>query len=197
MKPPDVPTMDSEGPSITEILRRHSGSRSCPPPPPAGPSVALVVPEPEKTGEIWKCRDCCAWERVPYAYPPSPWCYCDECKEPMSLREQEITILRLRLDGRLPPLVPVLAGPDTTSTAPTARPVSDQQNEPTEGNPDNELMTVKEAAVLLRSSEKAVYALHRRGSLPGAIKVGARLLIRRQDLLGSAGGRVPSRRSRR
>ena len=45
------------------------------------------------------------------------------------------------------------------------------------------LMTAREAADLLRTSRKAVYAMAERGQLPGVMRLGRRLLIRRDDVL--------------
>jgi excisionase family DNA binding protein len=45
------------------------------------------------------------------------------------------------------------------------------------------LLTVDEAAGLLRTSRKAVYALIERGQLPGVTRLGRRVLIRSEDLL--------------
>lgn len=49
-------------------------------------------------------------------------------------------------------------------------------------------LTVPEAAELLRTTPKGVYSMHHRGSLPGAIRRGRRLLVRRDDLLRSLRG---------
>lgn len=49
------------------------------------------------------------------------------------------------------------------------------------------LLTVAETAELLRTTPKAVYHLAERAKLPGAVRVGARLLVRRRDLLASLG----------
>jgi excisionase family DNA binding protein len=46
-----------------------------------------------------------------------------------------------------------------------------------------ELFTVDEAAALLRTSRKAIYAMAERHQLPGATRIGRRLLVRRDDLL--------------
>jgi excisionase family DNA binding protein len=55
------------------------------------------------------------------------------------------------------------------------------------------LLTVEQAAAVLHTTPKAVYAMVERGILPGATRVGRRLLIRRDDLLDSLGGsRAPS-----
>lgn len=45
------------------------------------------------------------------------------------------------------------------------------------------LLQVDELASLLRTTRKAVYALTKRGRLPGACRVGRRLLFRRDDVL--------------
>jgi len=49
------------------------------------------------------------------------------------------------------------------------------------------LLTVAEVAEILRTSKKAVYCAADRGSLPGAVRVGRRLLVRRRELLESLG----------
>jgi excisionase family DNA binding protein len=50
------------------------------------------------------------------------------------------------------------------------------------------LLTAENAAELLRTSARAVYAMLERGQLPGVVRVGRRLLIRRDELLDSIGG---------
>jgi len=45
------------------------------------------------------------------------------------------------------------------------------------------LFTVTETAELLRTSPKAIYAMVARGQLPGVIRIGRRLLFRRDALL--------------
>ena len=47
------------------------------------------------------------------------------------------------------------------------------------------LLTVPEAAELLRTSVKAVYAMVERRQLPGAVRLGRRILIRSEVLLNS------------
>jgi excisionase family DNA binding protein len=53
------------------------------------------------------------------------------------------------------------------------------------GSPDELpfLLTADEAAVLLRTTRKAIYARAERGLLPGVLRDGRRLLVRRDDLL--------------
>ena len=45
------------------------------------------------------------------------------------------------------------------------------------------LLTVEEAASVLRTTRKAVYAMAERGQLPGLTRIGRRVLIRTRDLL--------------
>jgi excisionase family DNA binding protein len=45
------------------------------------------------------------------------------------------------------------------------------------------LLTAEEVAALLRTTRKAIYARAERGLLPGVIRDGRRLLVRRDDLL--------------
>jgi excisionase family DNA binding protein len=44
-------------------------------------------------------------------------------------------------------------------------------------------LTVDEAAALLRTSRRAVYAMLERGQLPGVTRIGRRVLFRSADLL--------------
>ena len=45
------------------------------------------------------------------------------------------------------------------------------------------LLTVADVAAVLRTTRKAVYALVDRRRLPGMVRIGRRILIRRDDLL--------------
>jgi excisionase family DNA binding protein len=45
------------------------------------------------------------------------------------------------------------------------------------------LLTPDEAALLLRTTRKAIYVLASRQQLPGVTHIGRRLLVRRDDLL--------------
>ena len=45
------------------------------------------------------------------------------------------------------------------------------------------LLTVKETAELLRTTNKGVYAMVERGQLPGVTRIGRRVLIRSAELL--------------
>jgi excisionase family DNA binding protein len=45
------------------------------------------------------------------------------------------------------------------------------------------LLTVGEVAGVLRTSPKAIYSMVERGQLPGVIRLGRRVLVKRADLL--------------
>ena len=45
------------------------------------------------------------------------------------------------------------------------------------------LLTVSETATLRRTSRKAIYAMIERALLPGVVRIGRRVLVRRDDLL--------------
>lgn len=47
-------------------------------------------------------------------------------------------------------------------------------------NPDAVLLTVEEVGALLRTSRKAIYVMAERGAIPGAVRIGRRLLFRRK-----------------
>jgi excisionase family DNA binding protein len=47
---------------------------------------------------------------------------------------------------------------------------------------DNELLTIEEAAVILKKSEYTVARWFREGKFPSAVKVGASWFIKRSDL---------------
>jgi excisionase family DNA binding protein len=50
-------------------------------------------------------------------------------------------------------------------------------------NRDFSLLTPAEVGELLRTSRKAVYAMIERRQLPGVVKLGRRVLVRRESLL--------------
>jgi excisionase family DNA binding protein len=45
------------------------------------------------------------------------------------------------------------------------------------------LLTVDDAAALLRTSKRAIYAMIERRQLPGVVRIGRRVLLRADDLL--------------
>ena len=58
-----------------------------------------------------------------------------------------------------------------------------QGNKIAQTDPFPFLLTVDETAQLLRTTRKAIYTMVNRGALPGVVRVGGRLLVRRDDLL--------------
>ncbi len=60
------------------------------------------------------------------------------------------------------------------------RPARIAEPESTQGN---FLLTVDEVAEVLRTSRKAIYAMAERKLLPGVVRIGRRLLVRRDDLI--------------
>ena len=58
------------------------------------------------------------------------------------------------------------------------------------------LLTVEDAAKLLRTTNRAIYAMVERRQLPGAIRIGRRVLFRSADLLDWLNQKsAPSQRS--
>ena len=55
---------------------------------------------------------------------------------------------------------------------------------------DEQVLTIKEVAALLKISERTVYAMAKEGRLPGAVKVGGSWRVLRAKLMGwlEAGG---------
>jgi len=53
----------------------------------------------------------------------------------------------------------------------------------TKADLDSFLLTVDEVGALLRTTRKAIYTMAERGLLPGAVRIGRRLLFRREALL--------------
>lgn len=47
---------------------------------------------------------------------------------------------------------------------------------------ETDLLTVDETAAFLRTTRAAVYAMVERGQLPGVVRLGRRVLVRRVDL---------------
>ena len=70
--------------------------------------------------------------------------------------------------------------PDAPAPPPTGRRA---MTGPTTRNELPLLLTADEAAALLRTTRKAVYAMAERAALPGAVRIGRRLLVHRDDLL--------------
>jgi excisionase family DNA binding protein len=112
----------------------------------------------------WLCRDCCGRRGVPYRYPASHALYCSGCQQPMDVQERLAVALALLL-SRLEVLTP------PPQVAPGAG-----EGELTE------LLTVAEAARLLRLTPKAVRNRIDRGQLP-VIRLGRTVRIRRRHVL--------------
>jgi excisionase family DNA binding protein len=75
------------------------------------------------------------------------------------------------------------------SVAPVARSRAPHGHNDRGVGPDGlpRLLTADETAELLRTSRRGVYAMAERAQLPGAIRIGRRLLVRRDELLGWLG----------
>ncbi len=127
-------------------------------------------PTPRET-KRWRCRSCSGSSSVAYRYPSSPSAYCDLCGEALPPEERLATAMSL------------LASRMGSKAAPhTTRPQL-----------SGEFLTVSEAARLLRASPKAIYSLVERGRLPGVLRCGRRILLRRSELIESlSGNRAPS-----
>lgn len=54
------------------------------------------------------------------------------------------------------------------------------------------LLDARDLATLLRTTRKAIYAMIERGQLAGVIRIGRRVLVRRDDLLSSLSSSDPS-----
>jgi excisionase family DNA binding protein len=116
----------------------------------------------------WRCRECCRRAHLPYRYPASHDLYCSGCQQPMDVHE--------RVAAALAGLLARLEFLPTNPSAPKEADGSDGEN--------SELLTVAEAARLLRLSPKAVRNRIDRGQLP-TIRLGRSVRIRRRHLLYS------------
>jgi excisionase family DNA binding protein len=65
----------------------------------------------------------------------------------------------------------------------TLGPVGHTAADPRSEAPHPILLTVDEAAALLRTSRRAIYIMVERRQLPGVTRIGRRVLFRRADLL--------------
>ena len=70
--------------------------------------------------------------------------------------------------------------PSCVDLPPRAEGATERGNESSEGAP---LLSVEDAARLLRTTPRAVYVMAGRGILPGVTRIGRRLLVRREDLV--------------
>lgn len=76
--------------------------------------------------------------------------------------------------------------------APDARPTTSHvaSSRPLDPSVLHYLLTVDEVAALLRTTRKAIYAQVERAQLPGIVRVGRRVLVRRDDLLEFIDGKT-------
>jgi excisionase family DNA binding protein len=75
--------------------------------------------------------------------------------------------------------------PSASSSARRTGLLSAAKQAPRELPGPSPLLTADETAALLRTSRKAIYAMAERGCLPGVVRIGRRLLVRREVLLES------------
>lgn len=122
-------------------------------------------------GEVvpaWTCRECSARAGIRYGYAQRPDAYCATCGDAMSDVERLATVVMELVQARVP--VP----------------------QPPAERPPPEFLTVGEAAELLRTTPGAIRARAGRGQLPGLVRDGRRLLVRRAALLRALERRAPS-----
>ncbi len=119
----------------------------------------------------WRCRSCAEAQGQPITYPPSPDAYCAGCRRPLEATE--------RLAAAATALVRLL----------TAQPAASNNHPETAVK---ETCTVKEAAALLGTTPRGLYALYERGKLPASISPSRRLLFRRSQLVNSPVRRASS-----
>jgi excisionase family DNA binding protein len=89
-------------------------------------------------------------------------------------------------EGEIEPLAPNPLPSPHGSTSIPEQPTSRTSGVGTVNLPP--MLTIEEAAAVLRTTVKAVYSRIDRGQLPGVKRVGRRLLIQRDELLGWMGG---------
>jgi excisionase family DNA binding protein len=116
----------------------------------------------------WTCRECCARTGRSYCYPDYADSYCIACGGAMSDVERLAVVVRGLVQARV--FVP---------PAPAVR-------------PSPEFLTVDETAELLRATPGAIRARAARGKVPGLVRDGRRLLVRRDALLRALERRAPS-----
>jgi excisionase family DNA binding protein len=117
----------------------------------------------------WTCRECSARTGRSYGYPDCADSYCITCGGAMSDVERLATLVKALLRA------PVLAAVPATCQVPL-----------------REFLTVEEVALLLRTTPGGIRARAARGRLPGLVRVGRRLLVRRDALLRSLERRASS-----
>jgi hypothetical protein len=122
----------------------------------------------------WFCPSCSDERRLRSEYPPGPDAYCKGCGRPLDAQE--------RLAAAASALVRALQG--GTFPPPAAA--------------NTETVGVEEAAQILDTTARGIYALHARGKLPPPVGPGRRLLWRRTELVQcrsrASSGKEESRR---
>lgn len=116
----------------------------------------------------WTCRECSARTGSRYGYALRSDAYCASCGGAMSDVERLAAVVKELLQAQgLMPQSPAVRTPP-------------------------EFLTVDEAAELLRTTPGAIRARATRGQLPGLVRDGRRLLVRRDALLRALERRAPS-----
>lgn len=120
----------------------------------------------------WTCRECSARAGRRYGYPGRADTYCSTCGGAMSDVERLAALVQelLRTHGGLGTPAPASVSPVLV----------------------HEFLTVEEVAELLRTTPGAIRARAARGRVPGLVRDGRRLLVRRETLLRVLERRAPS-----
>jgi len=130
------------------------------------------------SSESWLCRKCSAGEGKQFRYASVPWVNCGGCGDAQAPIEATIALRWFEAERA------------------ALTPASDAVPQANAETAD--VLTIPEAARLLRRSVKGLYRLAVAGHLPGALKVGGRWAVSRSELLRSATeGRVSPGRTRR
>ncbi len=135
--------------------------------------------DPESEDDTqWLCRRCAGRAKFKFRYARLPWVACNSCGVAQDPGEAAIALRRVELEQQ-------------------------RRDQRDGGGHDGarasgRVLTIPEAARLIRRSVKGLYRLAAAGRLPGAVKIEGKWIVRQAVLLGSAPeGRVPSRRHRR
>jgi hypothetical protein len=125
-----------------------------------------------ETASTWSCRECSARAGRRYGYAERADSYCSICGSAMSDVERLAALVRELLRAHDVVGAPV---PPSSSAALV-----------------HEFLTVEEVADLLRTTPGAIRARAARGQVPGLVRDGRRLLVRRDTLLRVLERRAPS-----
>lgn len=118
----------------------------------------------------------------PLAFPVSLPSHPSSQHQPNQPRSRPVTSSKTR---RRPPPRSTASITTVRTTAPTSQPPPPPASTPAAAPPPvPHLLTIDEVAGHLRTTRKAVYALIRRGTLPGVIRLPRRLLVDRAVLVG-------------